>query len=43
MEEREKWEKTISTTVPSTPSGEPSEEEVELELLKRKEAIEGGE
>ena len=43
MEEREKWEKTISTTVPSTPSGEPSEEEVELELLKRREAVKGGE
>ena len=43
MEERKKWEKTISTTIPSTPSREPSEEEVELELLKRKEAVKGGE
>jgi phage shock protein A len=42
MEEREKWEKAISTTIASTPSGEPSDEEVELELLKRKEAVEGG-
>ena len=42
-EEREKWERTIASTVPSTPSGEPSEEEVELELLKRKEAFKGGE
>ncbi len=42
-EEREKWERTIASTIPSPPSGEPSEEEVELELLKRKEAVKGGE
>jgi phage shock protein A len=42
-EEREKWEMTIASTIPSPPSGEPSEEEVELELLKRKEAVKGGE
>jgi phage shock protein A len=42
-EEREKWEKTIATTIPSSPSREPNEEEVELELLKRKEAVKGGE
>jgi phage shock protein A len=41
-EEREKWEQTIATTIPSVPSREPSEEEVELELLKRKEAAKGG-
>jgi phage shock protein A len=40
--EREEWEKTISTTIPSAVSGEPSEEEVELEILKRKEATKGG-
>ncbi|MCG6917263.1 MAG: PspA/IM30 family protein [Deltaproteobacteria bacterium] len=42
-EEREKWERAIASTIPSPPSGEPSEEEVELELLKRKEAVKGGE
>jgi phage shock protein A len=42
-EERERWEKTIAATIPSAPSGEPTEEEVELELLKRKEGINGGE
>ena len=41
-EERHKWEKTIATTIPSAPSREPTEEEVELELLKRKEAAKGG-
>jgi hypothetical protein len=40
--EREQWEKTISTTVPAAASREPNEEEVELELLKRKEAAKGG-
>jgi phage shock protein A len=42
-EERERWEKTIAATIPSAPSEEPTEEEVELELLKRKEVINGGE
>jgi phage shock protein A len=40
--EREQWEATISAAVPSRVSGEPSEEEVELELLKRKETTKGG-
>jgi phage shock protein A len=40
--ERDQWEKTISATVPSAASREPTEEEVELELLKRKEAAKGG-
>ncbi|MBE9533422.1 MAG: PspA/IM30 family protein [Proteobacteria bacterium] len=40
--EREQWEKTISTTAPAAASREPTEEEVELELLKRKEAAKGG-
>ena len=38
----ELWEKTISNGTPSVVSGEPSEGEVELELLKRKEATKGG-
>jgi phage shock protein A len=42
-EEREKWERTIASTIPFAPSGEPTEEEVELELLKRREAVKGGE
>jgi phage shock protein A len=41
--EREQWEKTISTIMPPTISKEPSAAEVELELLKRKEACKGGE
>jgi phage shock protein A len=40
--EREQWEKTVSTIVPHSLSREPSEEEVELELLQRKETIKGG-
>ena len=40
--EREKWEKTTATKIPSTATVEPSEEDVELELLKRKETAEGG-
>lgn len=40
--EREVWEKTISATVSTAASREPTEEEVELELLKRKEAAKGG-
>ena len=40
--EREQWEKTISGTIPVAASREPCEEEVELELLKRKETIKGG-
>jgi phage shock protein A len=40
--EREQWEKTISTTAPAAASREPTAEEVELELLKRKEAGKGG-
>ncbi|MBW1742131.1 MAG: PspA/IM30 family protein [Deltaproteobacteria bacterium] len=40
--EREQWDKTVSTIVPHSVSREPSEEEVELELLQRKESIKGG-
>ena len=40
--EREQWEKTAATASSSVVTAEPSEEEVELELLKRKEAAEGG-
>jgi len=41
--EREQWEKTVSNIVPHSVSRQPSEEEVELELLQRKESIKGGE
>jgi phage shock protein A len=41
-EERARWERTIASAIPSPPSGEPSEEEIELELLKRKESAKGG-
>jgi len=40
--ERQEWEKAMSDIVPHRVSREPSEEEVELELLQRKEAIKGG-
>ena len=40
--EREQWEKTVSTIVPQNISRELSEEEIELELLQRKESIKGG-
>jgi phage shock protein A len=40
--EREQWEKTVSTVVPHSVTREPSEEEIELELLQRKESIKGG-
>lgn len=40
--EREQWEKTVATIVPHRISREPSEEEIELELLQRKESIKGG-
>jgi phage shock protein A len=40
--EREEWEQAMSDVVPRNVSREPSEEEVELELLQRKEAIKGG-
>jgi phage shock protein A len=41
--DRDKWEKSISEVIPSVYSREPSEEEIELELLQRKEAARGGE
>lgn len=41
--EREEWEKTTLTTASPVGSGEVSEAEVELELLKRKESVKGGE
>ena len=40
--EREEWKKAMSDVVPRSVSREPSEEEVELELLQRKEAVKGG-
>jgi phage shock protein A len=40
--EREQWEKTVSTIIPPKASWDPSEEEVELELLQRKESGKGG-
>ncbi len=40
--EREAWDKAMSDIVPHRFSREPSEEEVELELLQRKESIKGG-
>ena len=40
--EREQWEEAISNVVPVRASSEPSGEEVELELLARKEALKGG-
>ena len=40
--EREQWEKTVSTIVPHSVSRQPSEEEIELELLQRKDSIKGG-
>jgi phage shock protein A len=36
------WQKDISEIVPDDKFGEPSEQEIELELLKRKEALEEG-
>ena len=40
--ERDAWGKSISMMTPSVAAGEASEGEVELELLKRKEAAKGG-
>lgn len=40
--EREQWEKAMSDIIPHRASREPSEEEVEIELLQRKEAVKGG-
>jgi len=39
---REEWEKAVSTITRRDTSREPSDEEIELELLQRKEAIKGG-
>jgi phage shock protein A len=41
--EREQWERRISSIIPPGVMREPSEEEVELELLQLKEAGRGGE
>lgn len=41
--ERRQWEKTMSTMMPQDIVREPSEEEIEIELLQRKEAVKGGE
>ena len=40
--EREQWEKQMSSVIPPQITQEISDEEIELELLKRKEAIKGG-
>ena len=39
---REEWDKAVSTITGHDTSREPSDEEIELELLQRKEAIKGG-
>ena len=41
--ERKKWEKSDFSGMPREISTEPSDAEIEIELLKRKEAIKGGE
>ncbi|OEU67822.1 MAG: hypothetical protein BBJ57_01930 [Desulfobacterales bacterium PC51MH44] len=41
--EQQEWEKTLSDIIPNGISHDLCEEEVELELLKRKEALRGGE
>ncbi len=41
--EQQEWEKTLSDIIPNNIERGPREEEIELELLKRKEAIRGGE
>ncbi len=40
--EREQWNKTMSSDIPNNASRELAEEEVELELIRRKEALQGG-
>jgi len=40
--EQQEWEKTLSAIIPNVMSRDVCEEEVELELLQRKEAIRGG-
>jgi phage shock protein A len=40
--EREKWGEASAGAVPRSPGSEPSEAEVELELLRRKESMKGG-
>jgi phage shock protein A len=40
--ERREWEKTVSVMIPSVILREPSEEEIEIELLQRKEAVKKG-
>jgi len=41
--ERRQWEQAMTSMLPQGVLGEPSKEEIELELLQRKEAIKGGE
>jgi phage shock protein A len=41
--ERRQWEQAMTSAVPQGVLREPSQEEIELELLQRKEAIKGGE
>ena len=40
--ERQQWDQALATIIPCGADREPSEEEVELELLRRKEAVKGG-
>lgn len=40
--ERQQWEETIAGTIPHGLCAEPAEAEVELELMRRKEAMKGG-
>ena len=39
---REEWEKAVNTFTGYEASREPTDEEIELELLQRKEALKGG-
>jgi phage shock protein A len=41
--ERQAWEKVMANASPPGAGREPSEEEIEIELLQRKEALRGGE
>lgn len=41
-QERKEWEKNITCIFPVSPAAEPSDEEIELELIKRREALKGG-
>ena len=40
--ERDEWKQTLSSLEPDAVYQEPCEEEIELELLRRKESLKGG-